>query len=318
MPEVEEETEMDPVTAAGAAKGLMTTASSVSKNSLFQALFLPTAKAYGDHWGAETREKLQQAKAAKKRSNIASHLQAVQPQISVEFKPDPELTEAWMSGAEDIDPVDEELSRAWRATLLAIGEANPHRKRMLETVRGMSAEEASAFEAIFRRVRRTPLVTSFYGIGRQYPASISEHRGRLESLGLVHSRWHMLFSPYGRQAIAMVGFMVATGLLVGPMFSVVRGQGELVRIWSEAVTPLTLSLAFLLGFMMLMRMMMDLSLTSFGHSLAAAIVRLGDTQSGKAHVTEPAIVEPVVTDPPKPKRTGRKAGARGKSEDAPA
>lgn len=51
MPEVEEETEMDPVTAAGAAKGLMTTANSVTKNSLFQALFLPTAKAYGDHWG---------------------------------------------------------------------------------------------------------------------------------------------------------------------------------------------------------------------------------------------------------------------------
>lgn len=171
--------------------------------------------------------------------------------------------------------------------------------------------------------RRWMATNPFYGLGRQYPAPISEYRSRLEGLGLIRSRWDMLLSPYGRQVMAMVACLVAIGLMLGPIASMVRGYRELSLLWGEAVMPLMLGLPLLLLIMTLTRMMTDLSLTSFGRVLASAIARLDVALPKEACATEsvsaaPATVETSGPAPTKPKRTRRKASILAEQEAAPA
>ena len=148
---------MDPLSAAaglaktaGVAAGA---ANSASKNSIVHALYLPAAKAWGEYNEEKAREKIAAAKVKKRQKNLQSHLEAVQSTVKDEFAPDPGLAEEWIAGAERVDPIDEELSAAWRAVLLAIGSGEPYRQRLLDAVKTMTPDEASVFMWVAERHR---------------------------------------------------------------------------------------------------------------------------------------------------------------------
>ena len=299
---------MDPLTAAGAAKALTTTANAASKNTFLQALFMPTAKAYGDHWGAETREKLKRAAAAKKQQNVEAHLLAVQPHVESRFQPDPELTEEWMRGAESVDPVDEELSKAWRATLLAIGRGDPYRKRMLSVVQSMSPDEARAFLMIATRLRRSSILAELSSGPGGYPVfSLNDYRARLEGLGLVRSRWEMLGSPSNRLTFVSVALLILIvfGVRATSMLPSAAGLNLDFEVW-DVLIGFSVVLGLVLGLLTLFWSTTVISLSTFGQALADAIVRL---QSSLQPETAPPVEAAAAARPRKKTAPRAKAAA---------
>ncbi len=308
---------MDPIAAAGAAKSLTATAGAAAKNPFLQALLMPMAKAYGDHWGRATRERLAAAAVAKKRNNVEEHLVAVRPQLDDAFRPDPVMAEEWLTGSEEIDPVDEELSAAWRATLLAIGSGDPYRQRMLTTVRSMSPDEARAFVLLARRGQDRfgvggPYGLSFYPL-REHQFSLSDDRGRLEGLGLVRSRTAMLGGPSSRWGfslcllVLLAAFALQAASLIPP-WSQYR-SAEVI----DGTMPLVLSVVAVLGLWTVTRAMTSISLTEFGFALARAILRMESFER-----SQPERQTTESSPEGSPTRKPRKRAAASSAKKAPA
>ena len=102
---------MDPVAAAGA-KAIAEATTSVAKTGIVQALLLPIAKVYGEHWAKEAKEKIAIAVEVKKQKNLAAHLAGANFAGQTDLDPDPALLKIWIDGVENVDPVDTDLSAA--------------------------------------------------------------------------------------------------------------------------------------------------------------------------------------------------------------
>jgi hypothetical protein len=194
---------MDPISTA---VGLSKAAKSIGESSLLKTLLGPVAAVQGEHWAEARREALGRAKTAKANANRAAHVSAVAAILEDQhFDADPALAEAWLDDAGAIDPVDEDLSAAWRAVFLAIGEGDVHRQRLLEVVKEMKPDEARAF---IRLADRRPSIQVE-----------SDYRKRLESLGLVRSYFDLLVS--GRVVFAALVSVLFAGLVTAVPFGYV-------------------------------------------------------------------------------------------------
>lgn len=315
MPDVDNETEMDPLSAIGATKALVTTANTAAKNTLIQALLMPTAKVYGEHWAEQHKQRLKAEAAAKRQANAEAHLKAVQPLLSSDFHPDPEMTEEWFDGAQGVDPVDDELSEAWRATLLAIGSGNPFRQRMLKVVKEMSADEARAFVSLARRQPSSIWAAMMStGPGVFQPLALAEYRSRLEGLGLIRSRWDVIGGPQGRLTIITVGMMFAGVMAVRFIAATPPYVRGLTAETIDGLMPLLLVSITLMGLAFLARALTNISLTTFGLELAAAIARIRSSAHGASPVDMGTSTKDDGPDQNKPQPAAKKSKTKRKAK----
>lgn len=270
--------DMDPMSAVGAANALAKTTNTLTKNSVFQALFLPVAKAYGDHWGREAREKLKAAASTKAQDNVLSHLEAVRRHAGEDFKPDPSLTAEWLDGVEKVDPADKELSAAWQGVMLAIGSGNIMRSRLLRVVKELTPEIAHSFIVVSRRRYN---IDTFI----RPPIGIPpEDRRRLVEMGLVKRPSDLLTSPNSIVFILLVMWGLISGFTLldtylstpemgGPDFS----SEKIARIRALSIVvvvgPIIGGLAVLFG---------QVRLTALGEELRRFILRARTPQDAVA------------------------------------
>jgi len=285
--------DMEPISAAKAVSATASAANAVAKNSIVQALFLPTAKAYGDHWGREAKEKLAAAADAKREENVTAHLEAVRRTIGADFQPDPALADAWIDGVKDVDPVDADLAAAWRGVLLAIGAGDLHRQKLLSVVKALSPEEAHSFMLLAATDNRGDV------------EHVSEHRRRLEELGLLRRPLDLAFDQQTRQTLmtfAMSVVMVVTVAVVIPaMVAIAPRAFPIAPDFANLIQAAGTTLGVMVAVMGLLRLFFSLSrprLSALGYALVAVANRVR---------TEPAA-DPGNASPPaeKPKAKRKK------------
>jgi len=188
----------DPVTSGAAIAGKA--ASALVTPKLRDQLFGPMAKAYGDHWGDVTKERLEAKRAEKRKKNARSHMEAL-PALPLnrtyeDIFTDPQFEE-WASGAADVDPeLDPELADFWRAALAAIAQGYPARLRLLRLVKTLAPDDA-VFLAC-GRVQKN----AFHARARNKPAL-----DRLENAGVVVNIWASVLNKHHVTTFPFVVFM---------------------------------------------------------------------------------------------------------------
>lgn len=211
--------DMDPlITAAAGVAKVAGAANTLANNTFAHNLFGPITKAYGDHWGEQAtvrlKEKLRSAAEAKKTKNLFAHLRAVEGLIGQEFNPDPTLSQEWVAGAERVDPQDAELAAAWRGVLLAIGDGESQRRRLLSVVQSLSPEEAHAFMSMY-----LPKESGFEEFD-------TAHRSRLEALGLLIRPLEIL--TRGRNIFFLVAPLVVIPVSVA-VFNMLQLEHQMIN-----------------------------------------------------------------------------------------
>jgi hypothetical protein len=285
---------LDPASIAGAAKAagaVGKAANTLTKNSVFSALFLPMAKAQGDHWGRETRERLAAAAEAKKRRNLQAHLEAVRGKVTGDF--DPDLTQRWVDGSEHIDPVDRELSEAWHAVLLGIATGDPLRRRLLDAVRSMSADEAEAF--------------MLFAHNRAAISLSPDHRRRLASLGLLEHPVDFLMGYRAYPIYALVGLGIM-GLLVSDAL------GEIIGLYAR-VTPIMFAMIVFVGVMALSLPVLRPRLTNLGTALLRLTRKVESIEKPATADEAPTAPTPEGSSPTSSRRSATASRSR-KSKSA--
>lgn len=118
----------------------------VGTPKLRELLFGPTAKAYGDHWGQLSEQRLKR-KRARKQKNILAHLEVVsKANGDADFSDisDSDAFEEWLSGADEIsDEEDPELAAFWRAALQGLKDGGPLRLSLLRVVKSIDPSDAA-------------------------------------------------------------------------------------------------------------------------------------------------------------------------------
>ncbi|WP_126113376.1 MULTISPECIES: hypothetical protein [unclassified Bosea (in: a-proteobacteria)] len=175
-------------------------ANAVAKNSLVRDLLGPLAKAYGADWGERAKERLEAAKAERRAKNLEAHVANAEREVPLDDL-DPAILEQWAVAVSEVDPLDEQLSNAWRAAIKAVASHNPYREKILRLLKSMTPDEVYQF--IGRR--------SFYGL----PA---EYRDRFVDLGLCQPfkerilQTAIMTLPIGLMLAALTYFFLPRGL----------------------------------------------------------------------------------------------------------
>ena len=297
---------LDPLSAIGLAKAAnaaVATTETVAKSGVFQALVMPTARAYGDHWGKNVKEKLQAAKEVKKESNLSAHLEVLRSKVKEDSQADPTLVQDWLEGVENIDPIDKDLSTAWRGVLLSIADGSLYRKRLLDVVKNMTAGEAHAFMLIAKRT----IVTQ--------DDTISEYRSGLEKLGLTRRPAEVILNS--SIFIFSTALLILTTILwFIPVFLFLQPKNLL-----SGVTQLTNATATFCVIVLLLPLMYEVfkairypRLTKLGYALAKVSTKIVEDVSveAKAEAPETKPTEFIRTpDGPPKTSTARKSGKKG-------
>jgi hypothetical protein len=198
-------------------------------------LFGPLAKAYGDHWGLEAKEKLEAKRQEKKAANAQSHvaiLAQVHAKRSYEDIFSDRQFEEWIQSASDVDPeVDPDLAEFWRAALIAIAEGDPARDRLLRIVKSLSSDDA------------VYLATGRFSGPRFVGSNEGGHIRRLEEAGVLGSAWSTLLTlPIKVLLMATFPISIYLAFSIFEQYSYVK---EAFRPWESLKVAATILAVFL-------------------------------------------------------------------------
>lgn len=252
------------------------TAAGTAVNALVPAklgdqLFGPLATAYGDHWGAEARERLEAKRAAKRAKNAERQLSVLQ---RIDIKRDysdlfaDEQFESWAELASETDPdVDPDLADFWKATLLAIGNGDSARKRLLDIVKSLTPDDAEALAAGKWEGPRLR-VKSDSGLVR-----------RLEMAGILGNPWQTLITrPFNLLFVIFLPLAIFISLDTYENF--IQPLPETFPAWNSfKITAILLSVG--VSVMRIVRSFLKpvRLLTSDGYKLMTALAQVRVSQS---------------------------------------
>ncbi|MDI4636932.1 MULTISPECIES: hypothetical protein [Halomonadaceae] len=162
---------------------------SLSLTPAISALIMPTAEYLGTELRDLVKDSIEDWKRERRENNLNAHVQAVKEQLSDQPPPEtassPSLKqlsffEEWMSGVQDVDPEDEELSSIWRDLLAKAARGQSCSSEVIEALKSLSPSEA---KFLVEMRSRTPTVPLFRGTIRsedRFLAKTLESRNILE------------------------------------------------------------------------------------------------------------------------------------------
>ncbi|WP_444985911.1 hypothetical protein [Halomonas mongoliensis] len=162
---------------------------SLSLTPAISALIMPTAECLGTELRDLVKDSVEGWKRERREKNLNAHIHAVREQLSDQPPPETASTpslkqlsffEEWMSGVQDVDPEDEELSSIWRDLLAKAARGQSCSSEVIEALKSLTPLEAKFLVEMRSRTPTLPLLGGAIHSEDRFLAKSLESRNILE------------------------------------------------------------------------------------------------------------------------------------------